>query len=173
MLNKVEDILQATAPELVVCQLCDEVIQESFKSLNSPLFRCKTLDKRCSRRKNPEMKAKVERGRTRDMDKFKCIGFSLRTDDNDKRSLVQRKETVQYITTDGHVQPREEDLWRALVGQGIILGLPEAVVRLLARGSEGEVEIGFGVTSRAAGRCEKIPPRFSTSRASALRKGPS
>ena len=33
MRNKVEDILAATAPEHVVCQLCDEV--------------CKTLDKRC------------------------------------------------------------------------------------------------------------------------------
>ena len=33
------------------------------------------------------------------MDKFKCIGLSLRTDDNNRRSNVQRKETVEYITT--------------------------------------------------------------------------
>ena len=35
----------------------------------------------------------------RHVDKFKCIGLSLRTDDNNRRSLVQRKETVGYITT--------------------------------------------------------------------------
>ena len=40
-------------------------------------------------------------------------------------------------------QPREEVLWRAH-GQGIIPGLPGAVVRFIARGSEGEVDIGGG-----------------------------
>ena len=33
------------------------------------------------------------------MDKFKCIGLSLRTDYNNRCSNVQRKETVEYITT--------------------------------------------------------------------------
>ena len=32
----------------------------------------------------------------------------------------------------------------------MILGLPAAVVRLFARGSEGVEEIGVGVTSRAS-----------------------
>ena len=45
------------------------------------------------------MKVKVERCRSSDLDKFKCIGLSLRTEDNNKRSLVQRNETVEYITT--------------------------------------------------------------------------
>ena len=43
--NEVVDILAATAPEHVVCQLCDEVIPEGFKSLGPRLFQCKTLDK--------------------------------------------------------------------------------------------------------------------------------
>ena len=34
MLNKVEDILAATAHEHVVCQRCDEVIQEGCRSLS-------------------------------------------------------------------------------------------------------------------------------------------
>ena len=54
------------------------------------------------------------------------------TEDNNKRSLVQWKETVRAHHHDGEDQPREEGLWRAHVGQGLILGLPEAVVRLLA-----------------------------------------
>ena len=37
ILNKVEDILAATALEQVVCQLCDEV-QEGCKSLSVGLF---------------------------------------------------------------------------------------------------------------------------------------
>ena len=82
MRNKVEHILAATAPEHVVCQLCDEVISEGCKSLSVGLFQCKTLDKRCwpavmsSQRlthKNQDMKAKVERCRCSDTDKFKCI----------------------------------------------------------------------------------------------------
>ena len=47
MLNKVEDMLAATAPEHVVCQLCDEVIQEGCRSLSPGLDQCKTLDKWC------------------------------------------------------------------------------------------------------------------------------
>ena len=106
--TKVEDILAATALEHVVCQLCDEVIPGCCRSLSSRLFQCKTLDKRCwvelkslqrLSQKNPDMKAKVERCRASDMDKFKCIGLPVRTDDNNKRSLVQRTETVEYITT--------------------------------------------------------------------------
>ena len=92
----------------MVCQLCDEVIPEGCKSLSVGLFQCKTLDGRCwaalvsSQRlthKNPDMKAKVEGCRSSEMDKFKCIGLSLRAEDNDKRSLFQRNETVEYITT--------------------------------------------------------------------------
>ena len=49
--------------------------------------------------KKSDMKTKVERCRSSDMDKFNCIGLSLRTEDNNKRSLVQRDETVEYITT--------------------------------------------------------------------------
>ena len=45
MLNKVEDILAATAPEHVVCQICDEVIPEGCRSPSVGLFQCKTLDK--------------------------------------------------------------------------------------------------------------------------------
>ena len=102
MLNKVEDILAATAPEHVVCQLCDEVIPEGCKSFSVGLFGCKTLDKRwwaalksVQRRtlENPDMKARC---RLSDMDKFK---YSLRTDDNNRRSNVQCEEAVEYITT--------------------------------------------------------------------------
>ena len=101
MLTKVEDTLAATAPERVVCRLCDEVIQEGRRSLSPGLFGCKTLDKSCwaalksiqrLTQNNPDMKAKVGRCRSSDMDKFKCIGLSLRTDDNNRRSNVQRKE---------------------------------------------------------------------------------
>ena len=83
MLNKVEDILAVTAPDHVVCQLCDEVIREGCKSLSVGLFGCKTLDKRCWAAlmslqqltlENRDMKAKVERCRLSDMDKFTCIG---------------------------------------------------------------------------------------------------
>ena len=103
MRNKVEDIL---APEHVVRQLCDEVIPEGCKSLSVGLFQCKSLHKRCcrchyndSRMRKPDMKVKVERCRSSDLDKFKCIGLSLRTEDNNKRSFFQRNETVEYITT--------------------------------------------------------------------------
>ena len=49
--------------------------------------------------KSPETKAKVERCRLSDMDKFKCIGLPWRTQDYNRRSDVERKETVEYITT--------------------------------------------------------------------------
>ena len=49
--------------------------------------------------KNPDMEAKVERCISSDMDKFKCIGLSLRTEDSNQCSLVQRNETVECITT--------------------------------------------------------------------------
>ena len=92
----------------MICQLYDEVIQECCRSLSPRLFQCKTLDKECwaalkslqrPAQKNPDVKAKVERCKLSDMDKFKCICLSLRTDDNNKRSLVQRKETVEYTAT--------------------------------------------------------------------------
>ena len=70
MLKMVEDILAATAPEHVVCQLCDEVIQEGCRSLSLGLFQCKTLDKRCeAAQKIPDMKANDERYSLSDMDK--------------------------------------------------------------------------------------------------------
>ena len=79
----------------------------AMRSSQESCFQSKTLDKKvlgcvgviattCG--ENPETKAKVERCRS-DMDKFKCIILSLRTGDNNRRSLVQRKETVEYITT--------------------------------------------------------------------------
>ena len=49
--------------------------------------------------KNPDMEAKVDRCSLSDMDKFKCIGLSMRTDLNNRRSMVQRKETVEFVTT--------------------------------------------------------------------------
>ena len=79
MRNKVEDILAATAPEHVVYLLCDEVIPEGCKSLSPGLFGCKLLDKgywaalKSLQRltlKNSDMKAKAERCRASDMDKF-------------------------------------------------------------------------------------------------------
>ena len=88
MRNKVEDIMAATALEHVVCQLCDEVLPEGYKSLSVLLFQSKTLDKRCWAAlmslqrltlKNPDMKAIVERCRSSDMDKFKRIGLGRRT----------------------------------------------------------------------------------------------
>ena len=105
MRNKVEDILAATAPEHVVCQHCDEVIPEGCKSLSVGLFQCKTLDKRCwaalkslqrLTHKKPDMK--VDRCRSSVMGKFKCIGLTLRTEDNYFRIFCQRNETVEYIT---------------------------------------------------------------------------
>ena len=38
MLNKVENIQASTAPEHVVCQLCDEVFPEDCKSISVGLF---------------------------------------------------------------------------------------------------------------------------------------
>ena len=80
---------------------------------------------------NPETKAKVERCRS-DMDKFKCIILSLRTDDNNRRSLVQRKETVEYITTMVKFSLVRRISGVLMVGQEINLCLPEAAVRMLA-----------------------------------------
>ena len=99
------------------------------------------------------MKAQVERCRASDMDKFVCVGLSLRTDDNKKRNLVQRKETVEYITTMVKFSLVDTTSGRLHVGQGSTPG-PEAVARLLARVSEGEVEIGGGVTSRAPSKVD-------------------
>ena len=44
------------------------------------------------------MKAKVERCRLSDMDRFSCFGLALRTNDTNRRSDVQRKDAVEYIT---------------------------------------------------------------------------
>ena len=122
--NKVEDIL--IAPEHVVCQLCDEVIPEGCKSAQPRVVPMQDVGQKVLGRvevATTHAEKSIHESQSAGP-ATKCIGLSLRTEDNNKRSLVQRR--VHHH--DGQVQLREEDLWRAHVGQGIILGLPEAVL---------------------------------------------
>ena len=70
-----------------------------------------------------------------DMDKVKCIGLALRTDDKNNRSMVQRKETVERTTT----MVKFSFVKR-------ISGSFQVYQKLLVRAI---VEVGGGVTSRA------------------------
>ena len=100
---------------------------------------------------------------------FGCIGISLRTDNN-SRCNVQRKETVEYITTMVKFSLVKRDLWRPHVGSGIILG-PIRSSGAVAREIVTTTCIVRKWDRGDAGRCEKNAPRFSTGTASALSQG--
>ena len=76
-----------------------------------------------------DLKANVERCRIGDWDKFKCVGLALRTDDKSKRSMVQRKETVEYITTMVKFSLVKRISGLFMLDKENIPGLPEAVAR--------------------------------------------
>ena len=140
--------------------------------------RCWTALKSLQRltQENPDMKAKVERCRSSDMDKFKCIGLTLRTEQNNKRSPVQRNETVEYITTKVKFSLRGSlacSCWTR--NHSWPTKSSGTVARFGKRsGNRRWRHLTFIVRKWTGdeGRCEKNPPRFSTSTASALRKGP-
>ena len=130
--------------------------------------------------KNPDMKAKVERCRLSDMDQFKCIGLSLRTDDNNRRNNGQRKETVEYITTMikfrlvkriSGVPMLDKESLLAYQKQWYGCSPEEAKAKRESALASPHVhrEKVDGVMQVAV---KKKPPRFSSSTGSALRKGP-
>ena len=94
-------------PEGDLCDICEQVVTPACRS-KYLLFGCKHLDKGCFSalkalqrltQKNTDMKRRVDMCVRNDMEKFKCIALSLRTDQERTRSSRQRDETVEYITT--------------------------------------------------------------------------
>ena len=138
MRNKVEDNLAPTAPEHVVCQLCDEVI---WKVASRSASGCSNArrDKRCwaalkwlqrLTQKNPHTKAKVERCSLSDMAKFQVHRPPIA---EGRQQQAQSCRRVHHHN--GQVQPREKDLWHALVGKESFLAYKSSgtVARLKKR----------------------------------------
>ena len=99
--------------------------------------------------KNQHKKTKVEGCKLHDMDNFKCIGLSLRTDDNNRRSLVQRKETVEYITTMVKFCFVKRISGVLMLDKESFLAYHKQWYGCSSREAKAKWKIGGGVTSRA------------------------